>query len=444
VHFGVSTLERWYYQALKAGEDPVGALRRRVRRDAGEQPSLSEAFRQALEDQYREHRGWTVQLHVDNMAVLVANDERLGTMPSYSSVLRYMRAHGLDRRRALKANRTAAWRRAVNRREQVDIRSYEVAHVHALWHLDFHECSRSVVTPRGERVKPQILGILDDHSRLCCHAQWYLSECTETLVHGLAQAMHKRAVPRSLMSDNGTAMRGGEFREGLAELGVSHETTLEYSAYQNGKQEVFWAQIEGRLLPMLENVRDLTLEQLNEYTLAWIEQEYHQKPHDELGQSPLERYLEAPGVGRPLGTEGGGQLREKFRLRAYRRQRKSDGTVSIEGRRFEIPSAYRHIARLCVRYARWDLSFVHLYDEERRRTLCRIFPVDKHKNADGRRALRAHTVEGEHPDTDGQDATSGSMAPLLARLLQNYRAHGLPPAYLPHHKRNDNDEENES
>ncbi len=33
VRFSVSTIERWYYQARSAGQDPVRALRRRVRRD---------------------------------------------------------------------------------------------------------------------------------------------------------------------------------------------------------------------------------------------------------------------------------------------------------------------------------------------------------------------------------------------------------------------------
>ena len=48
------------------------------------------------------------------------------------------------------------------------------------------------------------------------------------------------------MSDNGSAMLAEETTEGLARLGVSHETTLPYSPYQNGKQECFWAQVEGR------------------------------------------------------------------------------------------------------------------------------------------------------------------------------------------------------
>lgn len=442
VRFGLSTLERWYYRAQHSGSDPVGALRRRRRRDVGAQPSMSEAFRQVLEEQYRQHRSWTVQLHADNLAVVVDVNPALGPLPSYSTILRYMHARGLKRQRRGPSGSSAAWLEAQNRREQLEIRSYERAHVHGLWHLDFHEGSRPVLTPSGEWVKPKLLGILDDHSRLCCHLQWYFEESAQCLVHALVQAIQKRALPRALMTDNGAPMRAGEFREGLAELGIAHEPTLAYSAYQNGKQEVFWGQIEGRLLPMHENVPDLGPEQLNEATLAWVEQEYHRKPHDELkGLSPLERYLSAPNVGRACEA---GELREKFRLCEHRRQRHSDGTVIIEGQRFEIPSAYRHIDKLTVRYARWDLSFVHLYDERERRTLCRIFPLDKHKNADGSR--RPRDGQRDMPEgTSGTATPEGSMAPLLRRLIDDYRSSGLPTAYMPYRGNDGNrTEEDES
>ena len=52
------------------------------------------------------------------------------------------------------------------------------------------------------------------------------------------------------MTDNGAAMVAEETTNGLALLGVLHQTTLPYSPHQNGKQECFWGQIEGRLLPM--------------------------------------------------------------------------------------------------------------------------------------------------------------------------------------------------
>jgi hypothetical protein len=51
--------------------------------------------------------------------------------------------------------------------------------------------------------------------------------------------------------------------------------------------------------------------------------------------------------------------------------------VVIETRRFEVTNRYRHLERLCVRYASWDLTQVHLLDEQADRVLCRLFPQDK-------------------------------------------------------------------
>lgn len=54
--------------------------------------------------------------------------------------------------------------------------------------------------------KGTVVLILDDHSRLCCHLQWYLSEIAEALVHGFSQAIQKCGLPRALLTDNGPAM----------------------------------------------------------------------------------------------------------------------------------------------------------------------------------------------------------------------------------------------
>ena len=95
VRFGLSTLERWFYSAHNARRDPVGELRRRLRKDAGCQRSVSSGLRLALQAQYQAHPSWSYQLHTDNLAVLVAEDATLAPMPSYSTVRRYLKAHGL-------------------------------------------------------------------------------------------------------------------------------------------------------------------------------------------------------------------------------------------------------------------------------------------------------------------------------------------------------------
>jgi hypothetical protein len=46
--FGVSTIERWYYEAKNAPVDPVGRLRKKVRKDIGRRIAISDVLAQAI------------------------------------------------------------------------------------------------------------------------------------------------------------------------------------------------------------------------------------------------------------------------------------------------------------------------------------------------------------------------------------------------------------
>ena len=419
VHFGLSTIQRWYYAARRK-PDPVAALKNRLRRDIGRFPSLTPALIETLHAQYREHPGWSVQLHFDNLRIALKASN--SPLPSYPTVRRYLKARAMFRR-ARPRRATDGALAARDRLERLEVRSFEVEHVNALWHLDFHHGKRVVLTRAGRWVKPLLFGCIDDRSRLICHLQWYRDESAQTLIHGLCQAFMKRGLPRALMTDNGAAMLACEFTAGLAALGIVHQPTLPYSPYQNAKQESFWGRIEGRLMAMLEGDAALTLDSLNEATCAWVEQEYHRTRHTEIGDTPLARYLAGPNVARPC--PGIAELATAFRIELVRRQRRSDGTVSLAGQRFEIPARYRHLGRVHLRYARWDLSRVDLLDARSGAILCPVKPLDKAANANGqRRALDA-------PATDATPPPSSGIAPLMRKLLADYAATGLPPAYLP-------------
>ena len=232
-------------------------------------------------------------------------------------------------------------------------------------------------------------------------------------------------------------MLAAETREGLERLSVEHHTTLSQTPEQNGKQEVFFSSVEGRLMPMLEGEPQLTLELLNRATQAWAEQEYQRHLHSEIKQTPLERWLAGPDVGRPCPSSD--ELRRAFRMEITRKQRTSDGTITVEGVRYEIPSIYRTLLRPTVRVARWDLSSVDLVDPRRGIHLGTLLPVDKERNADRRRRALVDPSAGTAP----APAPVG-IAPLLRQLMAEYAATGLPPAYVPHDTtvdRNDGDDD---
>ena len=280
VRFSAVTIARWYYTARREHDDPVGALRRAVRKDCGK-VSLAAALAERLHSPVP--RSPALEL-----STALRQPRRLGEGRSLTGAATLL-FHGqalhagsrLGAQAEASAQRSPGEARAERRRQTREVRSYEATHVGALWHLDFHHGSMKVLTAGGQWLRPIALGILDDHSRLCCHVQWYLSETAEDLVHGLSQAIQKRGLPRALLTDNGSAMVAEEVTEGLLRLGIVHERTLPYSPYQNGKQEAFWGTLEGRLMKMLDGVAELTLEFLNQATQAWMEIEYNRAVHRE-------------------------------------------------------------------------------------------------------------------------------------------------------------------
>jgi len=191
---------------------------------------------------------------------------------------------------------------------------------------------------------------------------------------------------------------------------------------------------------MLENQRGLSLASLNEATQAWVEMEYNREEHGETGQTPLQRFLDGPDVGRPCPPAE--TLAQAFCVEASRLQREGDGTISVMGVRFEVPSRYRHLGRVRIRYTSWDASRVFLVDRQIGTVVARLLPLDRTKNADGQRRRRGPVASASEvvpaPIRDDDDG----VAPLMRRLLADYAATGLPPAYIPKKENPSDPEEN--
>lgn len=423
IGIGKSTIEKWYYRA-KGASDPISALGRKIRSDAGIRWSMSNDLLAALKAQYETHRRWGVQLHYDNLVALAQEQPQLKPIPSYKTVLRCMRDNGWFKTHE-PAQPSRGQQQAAERLQRREVRSFEVSHVHGLWHLDFHQAKISILDASGRWHRAVALAICDDRSRLCCHLQFYMSETAECLVHGLTQGLMKRGLPRALMTDNGAAMLAEETRAGLQRLGIQHETTLPYSPYQNGKQEAFWGQLESRLVELLRGVKNLKLAFVNQAAQAWAEQDYQRRRHSEIKTTPLQRMLNGPDVSRP--TPDSEFLRRAFTRRLSRTPRRSDATVVVDGIRYELPVRFGHLPTVTLRSATWDKSRMTLVDPNTDAPLAQLLPQDKAKNASG---MRRGIHPANAPET-GVQPTADPLPALLRKWMADYAATGLPPAYLP-------------
>jgi putative transposase len=420
VTISLRTLERWY-KLCKNAPRPTEQLQPKVRSDKHKTRQLSEDHKKWLILERHRRQSWSIQLLYDNLVEV----EMKTAVPSYTTVLRYMRKNGLVQKIHSKLHRA-----------RKEVRSFEVEFVGEIFHMDFHKGKRMIIDRDGILKTPICMAIIDDKSRLACHVQWFLNETTEVLCHGLAQAILKRGLPRGFYTDNGAAMKGEELIEGLDLLGIKKSTTLPYAPYQNGKQEAFWQPLEGRLIKMLPPEKRLTLEVLNEVTQAWVEQDYHKRVHSEIKETPLHRFMNSANVLRdaPSHTE----IRKAFRTTAKRTLRKNDCTIALDGVRFQIPNIYSHLNDLTLRYARWDLGEADLVEEETRKPIATLYPVDKLSNSLGLRAPRSEETNLQEEQAGNEqagneqvlDLRTDNLPPLLSRCLRAHAIEFPGPTYI--------------
>ena len=152
--------------------DPVAALKTRVRVDCGQHA------RPRRGDHRRRWRRSTTRIRAGRRSCITTICAWLSPaqtpLPSYSTLRRYMKAQGWFKQGRVRRHPTARDARRQRASAAREVRSFELDHVNALWHLDFHHGSRKVLTRQGTWVTPMALAVLDDRSRLACHVQWYL------------------------------------------------------------------------------------------------------------------------------------------------------------------------------------------------------------------------------------------------------------------------------
>ncbi len=112
----------------------------------------------------------------------------------------------------------------------------------------------------------------------------------------------------------------------LGRLGITHATTLPYSPYQNGKQEAFWGQVEGRLLAMLEGVAaDLRLMQ-----------RFYEQPSDNRIEAYMTELVELLVV-RGVDTVTYGFKKDGAWVVALRYVAAVDGNLTADDRAGRVP-----------------------------------------------------------------------------------------------------------
>ena len=318
--YAADSIEDWVYR-FRHGNFP--ALYDQGRRDKGTHRTLDPTATEALLNLRRQYPELT-------LPALTAELLRLGILQpgtfSASTLHRRLVAAGLDRR-SLKAGCLVSG----------PTKAFELPLPNLLWMAD--GMHGPVLKLPDSTLRTFLFAILDDHSRLCVHGQFYVAERVEYFLDCLRCAVSSRGLPDKLYTDNGGPFRSQHLQIVCANLGIKLIHARPYHSWSRGKIERFFLTVQLQFLAQLKFHPVDGLEPLNRQFWQWLEVDYHQRAHSSLQQqTPAERFAKAADYMRTLPKEG--DLSGLWLMRLERRVRK-DATLSLGGVLWEVPAYLR-------------------------------------------------------------------------------------------------------
>jgi transposase InsO family protein len=308
---GRSTILRWV-RLYRLGNGKIESLYPGDRSDRGESRALDEETVLALVRLRREMPKAKVPALVKTMTErgLVASGKELNLSAAY----RVLHRHHLMK---------------VTDHPREDRRKFEAELPNDLWQSDVMH--GPMISAEGKMKKSYLIALIDDHSRLILHGEFYLSENILSYVDALEKALLKRGLPRKLYVDNGPAFRSLHLEHIAASLGIALIHSRPYKPQGRGKIERFFKTVREEFLV---GFRGETLKDLNLAFDLWLNDLYHARRHTATGQSPFERFTANMACLRAAPAD----LREHFR-KVARRTVAKDRTLTINGKFYEAPVA---------------------------------------------------------------------------------------------------------
>ena len=369
--YAADTIEDWLYR-FRHGQ--FAALYDQPRCDRGQVRALDPAATEALLNLRRQHPELTLPALAQELL-------RQGVLQpgafSMSTLQRRLAEAGLDRH-SLKAGAGLL---------SGPTKAFELPLPNLLWMADAMN-GPTLKLPESGSQRTFLFAILDDHSRLCVHGQFYPSERTECFLDCLRQAISARGLPDKLYTDNGASFRSQHLQVVCANLGIRLLHARPYHSWSRGKIERFFLTVQNQFLAQLVFQPAADLAALNRQFWQWVETGYHQRPHSALqDQSPAERFAK-PGLNlRTLSADA--DLPQLFLMREQRRVRK-DGTICLGATLWEVPVHLRGVV-VTVKFDPIHWSRVEVWLHERlvgQATRC-----NKHLNAQTRSSNDYHRFD---------------------------------------------------
>ena len=212
------------------------------------------------------------------------------------------------------------------------------------------------------RKKVYLIAFIDDATRYVVGSRFFFDENRPRLEEVLKWAVIRQGIPEMVHVDNGSVYASEYLRRVCAELGTDLRHSRPYRPAGKGKIERLFRRVDQQLTHELQQLVDAgtcrTLEDLNQYWEAWLEQGYHQQVHRALGITPQAAWDQSQAThGAPRRLP----VADIQRIFLWHEQRKVDktGVIQLAGNRYELDLALIGKVVDC-RYDPFTLDQIHV------------------------------------------------------------------------------------
>jgi transposase InsO family protein len=237
--------------------------------------------------------------------------------------------------------------------------SFAMQFANELWQADTMH-GPSIKQSDGRFKKTFLIAFIDDASRIIAHAEFFYADNTENMIEAFKRALFKRGKPERLYFDNGSNYKSKEILQACVRLNIhlSHAPIRDGAA--KGKIERFFRGFRDRFL--VEHPHFDSLEQLNDNTHDWVENQYNSQYHSGIQMKPLDRFILDRNRLQFLTDDE--TTEEIFFVEETRKVSKTN-LFSINNQRFECPVDLRE-KKVQVRYNRTRRDrFIVYFNEQR-------------------------------------------------------------------------------
>lgn len=264
--------------------------------------------------------------------------------------------------------------------------SFAMQFANELWQADTMH-GPAIRQPDAIWRKTFLIAFIDDASRVITHGEFFYRDNAANMIDAFRTALYKRGKPQRLYFDNGANYCATEILQACVrlEIHLSHAPVRDGAA--KGKIERFFRGFRDRFLTLHPDFE--SLDDLNQKTAHWIENDYNAKPHSGIQMIPLDRFnLDRGRIQFLTDDEFSAEI---FFVEEDRKVSKTN-VLAIHAMRYECPVDLRN-KTVQVRYDRQHKGRIVVYFNGKR--MGEATPLNLHFNAHTPRQQR-NPERGEH------------------------------------------------